>query len=277
MKQLISQGKQLTFAGAHNAFIAKLAQRAGFNGVYISGAGLSNSHAVTDTGILRLEDFCYAGRFISRAVTVPVLADADTGFDDAANTVKEYIAAGISGLHLEDQVFPKRCGHLDGKEVVDSAEMEEKIRAAAKARDALNEDFLIIARTDARGAMNVDEGGQFAESVRRGQAYLAAGADAIFPESMRSVEEFKTYRKEVSGPLLGNMTEFGKSPFITAAEFHDMGFQIVIFPVTMFRYLAGFAARGLETLLKDGDQRNMVPDMLPRAEINKILDYDVKV
>ena len=276
MKQLISQGKQIAFVGAHNAFIAKLVQRAGFDGVYISGAGLSNSHAAPDTGILQLEDFCYAGRFISRAVSVPVLADADTGFDDAAKTVREYIAAGISGLHLEDQVFPKRCGHLDGKEVVDAVEMEEKIRAAVKSRDALNKDFLIIARTDARGAMNVEEGGQFAESVRRGQAYLEAGADAIFPESMRSVEEFRTYCKEVSGPLLANMTEFGKSPFITAAEFHDIGYQIVIFPVTMFRYLAGCAASGLETLRKDGNQRNMVSDMLPRTEINKILDYEAK-
>lgn len=274
MKTLIKAGKHMTLVGAHNAFIAKLVEKAAFDGVYISGAGLSNSLGVPDTGILKLGDFAYAGRFIARAVSVPVLADADTGFGDAAATVKAYIDAGISGLHLEDQAFPKRCGHLDGKEVVSAGEMVDKIRAAVKARDALNPDFLIIARTDARGAVNVDEGSQIKEAVNRGKTYLEAGADVVFPESLRSTEEFQTYCREVAGPLLANMTEFGKSPFITAEQFHEMGYQLVIFPVSIFRYLAGCAGQALETIKKDGNQRNLVDRMMHRKAINDLLGYD---
>lgn len=273
MKSLVVAEKQLVLVGAHNPFIAKLVERAGFDGVYISGAGLSNSLGLPDTGILGLEDFQYAGRFIAKAVKLPVLADADTGFDDVAGCVRAYIETGLSGFHIEDQVFPKRCGHLDGKEVTDAEAMVEKIRLAARTRDALNPDFLIIARTDARGASNVEEKEQFAEAVRRGKAYIEAGADVVFPESLRGPDEFKTYRREVPGPLLANMTEFGKTPFITADEFADMGYRIVIFPVSVFRYLAGCASRALETIKKDGNQHNLVDQMLHRHEISRILDY----
>ncbi len=274
LKQILKKGANLAFVGAHNPFVAKLVEKTGFGGVYLSGAGLSNSLGVPDIGILTLKDFAYAAKFISKAVSLPLLADADTGFDDIEETVKVYIESGVSGMHIEDQLFPKRCGHLDGKEVVDAAEMEKKIRKAVKVRDSLNKDFLIMARTDARGAVNINEKNQFDEAVSRGHAYLKAGADAIFPESMRSVDEFKKYRSSVEGILLANMTEFGKTPFLTADEFAKLGYQITIFPVTVFRYLAGCAARGLETLKKEGCQKNMVKDMMSRGDINKVLGYD---
>ena len=276
MRALLKKGKHLTFVGAHDAFIAKLVENAGFDGVYLSGAGLSNSLGVTDTGVLHLDDFRYAGRYIAGAVSVPVLADADTGFDDVTQTVRAYIETGISGLHIEDQQFPKRCGHLDGKEVVDASEMIAKVRLAAKTRNTLKEDFLLIARTDARGAVNIDEKDQFAEAVRRGKAYIEAGADAIFPESLRSVEEFEKYRAEVPGPLLANMTDFGKTPFITTDEFERLGYQIVIFPVSIFRYLAGCASRAIEIIMKDGNQRNLVDGMMHRKEISRLLDYEIQ-
>lgn len=274
LKKFLKEGRHLTLVGAHNAFVAKLVERAGFDGVYLSGAGLSNSMGVPDTGILKLEDFAYMGGFIAKATNLPMIADADTGFDDVAKTVRSYIEAGISGLHLEDQVFPKRCGHLAGKEVVPVQEMEERIRLAVKTRDECDSSFTIIARTDARGATNVDEKEQFAESVRRGNAYRKAGADVIFPESMRTREELSAYRREVAGPLLGNMTEFGKTPYITTNEFAELGYQIVIFPVSIFRYLAGSTWRALERIKKDGNQKNLVDEMMSRSDINKVLEYD---
>lgn len=263
----------LTMVGAHNAFVAKLIERAGFGGVYISGAGLSNMNGVSDTGVLKQSDFTYAANFITRATSLPTISDADTGFDDVAKTVKEYINAGIAGLHIEDQVFPKRCGHLQGKEVVSKDEMLEKVKTAVTARDEADPDFVIIARCDARGATNVDEDKQFEEAVTRGKAYLEVGADAIFPESLKNREEFQRYRKEVDGWLLANMTEFGKTPYIAYNEFSDFGYNMVIFPVTMFRYLAGRTAHALEILKKAGHQESLLTEMLSRKEINEILNY----
>lgn len=276
LKKLIQNGNDLSFVGAHNAFVAKLVEKAGFEGVYLSGAGLSNSMGVPDTGILTREDFVYMGGRIAKATALPVLADADTGFGDVAETVESYIKAGIAGLHIEDQLFPKRCGHLDGKEVVPADEAKDMIRLAVKTRDKLDPNFVIIARTDARGAANVKDTEQFGESVRRGKIYKDAGADIIFPESLKTREELEKYRGEVNGVLLANMTEFGKTPFTTADEFYKLGFQIVIFPVTIFRYLAGRTAHALEILKKDGFQKNLIAEMMTREEINKVLSYDPK-
>lgn len=269
----LKDGRFLTFVGAHNPFVAKLVEKAGFDGVYLSGAGLSNSMGVSDTGILGLNDFTYFGKRIVDAVSLPVLSDADTGFKDIEETIEAYIKAGISGCHLEDQVFPKRCGHLVGKEVVDKEQMIKKIQQAVSVRDHLNSNFVIIARTDARGAENIKKERQFSEAMERGRAYLKAGADVIFPESLVSIDELKLYRKEVEGALLANMTEFGKTPFITATEFKAMGYQMVIFPVSIFRYLAGCTKRALDQLKADGNQKGLVKDMMTRDEINKVLNY----
>lgn len=274
LKALIQDKKCLTMVGAHNSFVAKLVERAGFDGVYISGAGLSGNWGVTDTGILQLSDFAYAANFISKATSLPTISDADTGFGDVAKTVRDYIKAGISGLHIEDQVFPKRCGHLKGKEVIPANEMILKIKEAVRTRNEIDPDFMIIARCDARGASNVADKMQFDESVERGKAYIEAGADVIFPESLRDRDEFKRYRKGVDCPLLANMTEFGNTPYITYREFADMGYNIVIFPVTMFRYLAGRAAHALQILKEAGHQESLLPEMLSRQEINKILNYE---
>ncbi len=266
--------KNSVLIGAHNAFTAKLIEKTGFDGVYISGAGLSNSAGVSDTGILKLQDFTYAGRQIVNATKLPVLSDADTGFDNIEKTVKEYIKAGLMGLHIEDQQFPKRCGHLPGKEVVSVEEMLQKVAAAVKVRNKLAPGFLIIARTDARGAVNVAEDLQFNEALNRGKAYLKAGADMIFPESLKSAEEFAEYRKVIDAPLLANMTEFGKTPYIAYQDFFKMGYQMVIFPVSVFRYLAGRTVEALEAIKRDGSQKNLVDKMMPRGEINKLLEYD---
>lgn len=276
LKKLLNEGRHLTFVGAHNPFIAKLIEGAGFEGVYLSGAGLSNSLGLADTGIVTLEGFTYMGGRIALATSLPVISDADTGFGDTEATVRAYIGAGIAGLHIEDQVFPKRCGHLEGKEVVPVDEMEKNLKLAVKTRDALDPNFVIIARTDARGATNVADKKQFTEAIERGRQYKRAGADVIFPESLRGVSEFEAYRKEVDGVLLANMTEFGKTPFITTGEFEKLGYQIVIFPVSVFRYLAGSASRALERIKKDGCQKNLVTQMMSRDEINKILNYDPK-
>jgi methylisocitrate lyase len=273
LRDVLKTGSCLVTVGAHNAFVAKLVERAGFGGVYISGAGLSNMNGVSDTGILKLHDFTYNANFITQATALPAISDADTGFGDVAKTVKEYIKVGVAGLHIEDQVFPKRCGHLQGKEVIPMDEMIEMIKTAVKVRDKLDPDFVIIARCDARGALNVDEDKQFAESVKRGREYIKAGADAIFPESLKNKDEFAKYRKEVDGWLLANMTEFGKTPYITYQEFAEMGYNIVIFPVTMFRYLAGKTAQGLKELKSAGHQESLLPEMLSRKEINEILNY----
>ncbi len=273
LRGLLKGGKGLSFVGAHNPFAAKLIERAGFEGVYLSGAGLSNSLGATDTGIIGLADFSYMGKKIAAATKLPLISDADTGFGNHTGTVRAYIEAGISALHIEDQAFPKRCGHLPGKEVIPQEEMEENLRIVTKERDKLDRDFAIIARTDAKGAVNVDEKDQFADAVRRGKAYRKAGADVIFPESLRTKEEFAAYRKEVEGPLLANMTEFGKTPYMTAKEFHDLGYQVVIFPVSLFRYLAGCAERGLARMRADGFQKNIVDEMMSRNDINRLLEY----
>ncbi|MFQ5449325.1 MAG: oxaloacetate decarboxylase [Nitrospinaceae bacterium] len=270
---LLRQRKHLIMPGAFNAFSAKQIAEAGYDGVYISGAGLSNSLGIPDDGTLSLDDFIYTGTWIAKAVDVPVICDADTGFEDIGETVQRYIGAGFSGLHIEDQVSPKRCGHLPGKEVVAKDEMAGRIEQACKIRNRHGPGFFIIARTDARGASNIDGDHQLEESIRRGNLYREAGADMIFPESLKTREEFKRYREEVPGYLLANMTEFGNTPFIQAREFFDLGYNIVIFPVSLFRYQAGRTRNFLSQLREDGHQENLAREMMTRAEINSLINY----
>lgn len=273
LKDLL-QRQNLVMPGAYNAFGAKQIEDAGFDGIYISGAGLSNSLGVPDDGTLSLDDFLYVGKWIAKAVNIPIICDADTGFQNIEETVQKYIEAGFSGMHVEDQVFPKKCGHLPGKEVVERDEMIVKLQKACRTRDKLDPNFVIAARTDARGASNVDKDDQLDESIARGKMYREAGADVIFPESLRSKNEFARYRKEVQGYLLANMTEFGKTPFIKAKEFMGLGYNIVIFPVSLFRYQAGQAKKFLSCLKEDDSQEGLVPEMMDRAKINSILNYE---
>ena len=276
LKELLASRKTLVFPGTYNPFTAKLVEQASYDGVYLSGAALSNSLGVPDDGTLKLADFAYAAKKTCGAVGVPVICDADTGFDDLEETIRTYAGCGVAGIQLEDQQFPKRCGHLPGKEVVSCDEMVAKIRQAHRIRQALNLDILLIARTDARGAANVEEKDQLKESIERGKAYRVAGADLIFAESLRDRGEFQEYRNRVDGWLLANMTEFGKTPLISWREFEKIGFNIVIFPVTLFRLAAGRMARALEVLRKDGHQGTLLPEMMSRDEINRLLNYQPK-
>ncbi|MCH8209200.1 MAG: isocitrate lyase/phosphoenolpyruvate mutase family protein [Nitrospinae bacterium] len=277
LHNLLEKEKFLVMPGAYNAFTAKQIALAGFPGVYVSGAAVANSLGVPDDGTLGLEDFLYMGGWIAKAVGVPVICDADTGFQDINETVRKYIGAGFSGMHIEDQVFPKKCGHLPGKKVIARNEMAAKIREACKVRDELDPKFIIIARTDARGASNIEDKDQLEECITRGKSFLDAGAQMIFADALRSRDEFARYREEVPGYLLASMSEFGKTPFIKTQEFREWGYNILIFPVSLFRYHAGKTNEFLARLKSDGNQERLVSEMMSREEINEYLDYREKV
>ncbi len=233
--------------GAINALSARLIEREGFEAMYLSGAVLANSvGGVPDVGLMTLTEAREHAARIASVTSIPILMDADTGYggpDNAARTVRELESVGVSAIHLEDQEFPKRCGHLEGKKLVPEHEMCEKIAAAAAAKTS--PDFLILARTDARGVTGYDD------AVRRAHLYLQAGADGVFPEALQSREEFARFAKDVPTILLANMTEFGKTPMLTVEEFGAIGYRIIIFPVTLQR-IAMKAMEGDETL-SDGE------------------------
>jgi methylisocitrate lyase len=257
--------------GAFNALSARMIEREGFDAMYLSGAVLANSvGGVPDIGMMTLTEARDHADHIARATTIPILADADTGYggsDNAARTVRVLESIGVSGVHLEDQEFPKRCGHLDGKRLVPMDEMCEKITAAAAARTS--RDFLILARTDARGVTGYDD------AVTRARAYLAAGADGIFPEALQSVEEFARFAKDVPTILLANMTEFGKTPYLTVDEFAAMGYRIVIFPVTLQRIAMKATQDALRTIKAERTQKNIVDRMQTRAELYEVVEYEM--
>jgi len=255
--------------GVFNALIARMAERLGFQAVYLSGAALSAGYGLPDVGLVSLSEFVNEARLITQATSLPLLCDADTGFGEALNverTVRLFEAAGVAGIHLEDQELPKRCGHLSGKSLVEAEEMVAKIRAAVAARR--DPSFVIIARTDARGVTGFDD------AVRRANLYLAAGADAIFPEAMESPEEFRAFAAAVSAPLLANNTEFGKSPNLDVAGFAELGYRMVLFPVTAFRSALKAAEETLTAIKTVGHQRDRVATMLTRAELYDLLGYE---
>src|SRR5436305_6667937 len=230
LRELIAKGAVL-LPGVPNAAMARQVEQLGFDAVYISGAGMANATAgVPDIGLLTLTEVAQLAGYIAKAVKIPAIVDADTGFGGAENvgrTIRELEATGLAGCHIEDQEFPKRCGHLAGKSIVDVEEMVGKIKAAVGARRDPN--FMIIARTDARGVEDFDR------VVERAGEYLAAGADAIFPEALQSPEEFRDFAKEIETPLLANMTEFGKSPLLSFRDLTELGYRIVIFPMSAVR------------------------------------------
>jgi methylisocitrate lyase len=254
--------------GAFNALSAKLVERLGFRAVYLSGGALSASTGVPDVGLLTLTEFADEARRLTAATSLPVLCDADTGFGEALNaerTVQVFEAAGAAGIHLEDQVFPKRCGHLSGKSLVEPETMAAKVRAAVAAKR--EPDFVVIARTDARGVTGFDD------AVRRAHLYLRAGADAIFPEALETADEFARFAKEVPAPLLANMTEFGKGPLLTVSDLGAMGYGMVLYPLTAFRAAMRAAAETLVLLRDQGQQRDALPRMMTRAELYDLLGY----
>jgi methylisocitrate lyase len=245
-------------------------ERAGFAAVYVSGAGLANMTAgLPDIGLLTLTEVTRLAGWIAQAVKIPAIVDADTGFggaENAARTVRELQAAGLAGCHIEDQEFPKRCGHLAGKTLVSIEEMTEKIRAAAGAKT--ERDFLLIARTDARAIEN------FGGAVKRAQEYVSAGADAIFPEALQSADEFRGFAKEVNAPLLANMTEFGKSPLLEFRQLEEFGYRMVIYPQSALRVALQSTAHFFEALKSAGHQRDWIGRMQTREELYRMLDYD---
>jgi methylisocitrate lyase len=257
----------LQIPGAHNALAGLLAKRAGFKALYLSGAALSASLGLADLGILGLEEICLFTRMIVRATRLPLIVDGDTGFGGILNvmrTVREVEDAGAAALQIEDQVLPKKCGHLNDKRLVAPDEMAAKIAAAARARRHLR----IIARTDAVSV----EG--FEAAIARARLYRAAGADAIFPEALTTAEMFRTCAREIDAPLLANMTEFGRTPYFTARQFADFGFAMVIWPVSSLRIAAKAIGDLYECLMRNGGAESLLDRMQTRAELYETIGYN---
>ena len=269
LRELIAKGAVL-MPGVPNAAMARQVERAGFDAVYISGAGMANATAgVPDIGLLTMTEVVGLAGYIANAVTIPAIVDADTGFGGAENVARaihELEAAGLAGCHIEDQEFPKRCGHLARKSVVDVDEMVGRIKAAVAARR--DKDFMIIARTDARAVED------FKGALKRAHKYLDVGVDAIFPEALQSVEEFRDFAKEVKAPLLANMTEFGKSPLLTIDDLCKFGYRMVIFPMSAFRVAMKASEEFLRDLKARGSQMKWIDEMQTRQELYELLDYD---
>lgn len=267
-RKLIKTGMTV-IPGVFNAITAKMAEKVGFGALYLSGAGVTNSlTGYPDIALLTLTEMAQQARYVARAVSVPVIADADTGYGEILNVARaleEFEHAGLAGIHIEDQVAPKRCGHLEGKQIISAGDMASKIRAAVRART--DSDFFLIARTDARGVNGL------ADAIDRAKRYLDAGADAIFPESLQSPAEFTEFAEKVKAPLLANMTEFGKTPLISASEFAEMGYAMVIFPMTAFRVMMKAAEETYSELARAGTQAALIEKMQTRKELYELIDY----
>lgn len=269
LRDLIAQGA-IMIPGVPNASMARQVEKAGFDAVYVSGAGMANSTAgVPDIGLLWRDEVARLASYVAHAVRIPAIVDADTGFGEGeavARTIREFEKAGLAGCHLEDQEFPKRCGHLAGKIIVDARMMVARIKAAVAARE--DKDFLIIARTDARAEEGLDG------AISRANEYLDAGADAIFPEALQTAEEFVDFAQEIDAPLMANMTEFGKSPLLTFQELSDFGYRMIIFPQSAFRISMKASEKFFAALKKAGTQNDCLDQMQTRQELYDLLDYN---
>jgi methylisocitrate lyase len=269
LRRRLASGELHRFPGAFNPLSARLIEQKGMEGVYVSGAVLSADLGLPDIGLTTLTEVAGRSQQIARVTSLPVIVDADTGFGEplsVARTIQTLEDADVAGIHLEDQVNPKRCGHLDGKQVVGLDAAVQRIHAAVDARRDPN--FLVIARTDARGVDGLDA------AIDRVKAFADAGADAVFPEAMTSLEEFVAVRAAVNIPILANMTEFGKSELFTTSQLASVGVNIVIFPVSLLRLAMGAAERALDTLTEHGSLTSMVPQMQTRARLYEVLDYE---
>ncbi len=266
LKKKIKKKKILRFPGAYNPLTAKLIAEISFDGVYISGASMANDLGIPDIGLTTLSEVSYRAKQISRVTDLPSIVDADTGFNDCKKTIETFEMLGVSGCHIEDQIEQKRCGHLDNKEIISRDNMVKKIQISVKARKDKN--FLIIARTDA----NTVEGIQ--KTIDRIKAYEDAGADVIFPEAMKDEKEFELIRKNSNVSLLANMTEFGKSKLLSSTELENLGYQIVIYPVTTQRLAMKNVEEGLRAIMKDGHQINILDKMQTRKRLYELVEYE---
>ncbi|VXB61636.1 2-methylisocitrate lyase [Microbacterium sp. 8M] len=269
LRERLAAGELLRFPGAFNPLSARLIERKGFDGVYISGAVLSADLGLPDIGLTTLTEVAGRGQQIARMTELPAIIDADTGFGEPMNvarTIQTLEDAGLAGTHIEDQINPKRCGHLDGKAVVDESTATKRIRAAVDARRDPN--FLIMARTDIRAVEGMDA------AVDRAKALVDAGADAIFPEAMRTLDEFERMAAELDVPILANMTEFGKSELFMTQQLKDAGVSIVIWPVSMLRIAMGATGRALDTLNEEGHLTPKLGEMQHRADLYDLIDYE---
>jgi methylisocitrate lyase len=262
--------RPIMIPGVFNALTAKMAERLGFQAVYLSGGALSAGWAgVPDIGLLTATEFAGQAAMLAGATSLPLLCDADTGFGETINverTVRLYEQAGAAGLHLEDQVMPKRCGHLTGKTLIEPQAMASKIRAAVAARR--DPGFVVVARTDARSVEGFDE------ALYRARLYIEAGADMIFPEALESIDEFARFAREIKTPLIANMTEFGRGPLLTFDELTSLGYRAVLYPLTAFRAAMKAAEETLTYLSEQGTQRELLGRMQTRAELYDLLGYD---
>ncbi len=267
LKNLIDRDGPLSVPGAYNPMASIMARNVGFEALYFSGAAFSAGLGIPDIGLFTLDQLTQAVRDVVRASGLPLIVDADTGFGEPVNvlkTVRDLENAGAAAIQIEDQVMPKRCGHLDGKTVVPAEEFVQKLRAANHSR----REALIVARTDSKAIYGMDE------AIRRGRMYRAAGADIIFPEALETPEEFRAYADAVDGPLLANMTEFGKTHYLSADEFYALGYKIVIFPVTAMRVAAKATEMALQELHATGTQAGLLDKMQTRAELYQLIEYD---
>jgi methylisocitrate lyase len=269
LRERLASGDILRFPGAFNPLSARLIEQKGFDGVYISGAVLSADLGLPDIGLTTVTEVAGRGQQIARMTELPAIIDADTGFGEPMNvarTIQTLEDAGLAGTHIEDQVNPKRCGHLDGKSVVDTATATQRIRAAVDARRDPN--FLIMARTDIRAVEGLDA------AIDRARALVDAGADAVFPEAMRDLAEFEAMAAALDVPILANMTEFGKSDLFTVDQLRDAGVRIVIWPVSLLRMAMGAAGRALDTLAEEGRLTTRLDEMQHRADLYDLIDYE---
>ena len=266
LKNKLKKKKILRFPGAYNPLTAKLITEIGFDGVYISGAVMANDLGIPDIGLTTLKEVSYRANQISRVTDLPSIVDADTGFGDCKKTIETFEQLGLSGCHVEDQIDEKRCGHLDNKEIIPLTEMVNKIKTAVSAKKDKN--FLIIARTDANSVEGIKK------TIDRAKAYEDAGADMIFPEAMKDEKEFELIRKNLKVNLLANMTEFGKSKLLSANELENLGYSIVIYPVTTQRLAMKSVEDGLHTIMNDGHQNNIIDKMQTRKRLYELVDYE---
>ncbi len=259
--------KPLQLAGVIHAYAAILAERSGFRALYLSGAGVANaSYGVPDIGLTTLDDVLIDVRRITSATNLPLLVDADTGWDDPKQTVREMIREGAAGIHLEDQVEAKRCGHLPGKQLVPAKEMVARLKAAVAGKT--DPQFVIMARTDAAGVEGIDA------AIERAKLYHAAGADMIFAEALTTLAEYRMYTAAVKIPVLANITEFGKTPLFTTSQLKSAGVRLVLYPLSGFRAMNAAALKTFQTIRNDGTQRRVVKQMQTRAELYEFLGYD---
>ena len=258
--------KLLRFPGAYNPLCAKLIAEIGFDGVYVSGGVMSNDLGLPDIGLTTLDQVSYRSNQIARVTDLPTIVDIDTGFGNCKKTIEVFESKGLAGCHLEDQIAEKRCGHLDNKELVSKEEMVKKIKETVQARKDKN--FLIIARTDANSVEGLDK------TLERIKAYEDAGADMIFPEAMKDESEFEKVRKAAKGYLLANMTEFGKSKLLDKKQLENLGYNLVIYPVSTQRLAMQNVEMGLKSIFNDGHQNNIIDKMQTRKRLYELVEYE---